>query len=266
MEFSAFAEKETSALIARILAESSEASRQRVEALRAALDSAAKAVEAVVGQTPDTQAQVADLVASLRRPRPPRPTRGSNACRRKPARSPTPSAPTSKKRTSQRRKALEGSLKDALGQLDGVRSELARTGRGPGRRWSSRLTEARDQTDAAAPSSAISRRSSSAQAQEKDALAAALARGPREGERAWRRAERGREARGTPSAPARRGATRSSSARRRPARRDRHAAERREREGRARNRASGRAQPDRDRARRGPEAKSLERSFAPRTT
>jgi hypothetical protein len=65
MEFSAYASKETSALIERVITESSQASLKRVEALRTALDSASKALEAALATTPDTAIEVTELVAKL---------------------------------------------------------------------------------------------------------------------------------------------------------------------------------------------------------
>ena len=65
MEFSAYAAKETSALIARVVSESSQASLQRVEALRTALDTASKALEAALSATPETETEVSELVIKL---------------------------------------------------------------------------------------------------------------------------------------------------------------------------------------------------------
>ncbi|MEO8077427.1 MAG: hypothetical protein ABI818_13945 [Acidobacteriota bacterium] len=65
MEFSAYAAKETSALIERVVTDSSQAALQRVEALRAAIDGASKALEAALAEAPDTATQVADLVTRL---------------------------------------------------------------------------------------------------------------------------------------------------------------------------------------------------------
>ena len=65
MEFSAYAAKETSALIERVVTESSQASLQRVETLRTALDAASKALEAALTATPDTTTEVTELVARL---------------------------------------------------------------------------------------------------------------------------------------------------------------------------------------------------------
>jgi hypothetical protein len=172
MEFSAFAEKETSALIARILAESSETSRQRVEALRAALDSATRAAESVVGETPDTQAQVADLVAQLAK------TAAAEADTRlkrlsSEARKITDSLRADLEEKTAEQESLEGSLKDALGQLEGVRAELAEHVRGKNDLFDS-LAAARDEMDVVSAELSLRNEEVAAQASEKDALAAAL--------------------------------------------------------------------------------------------
>jgi hypothetical protein len=65
MQFSDFAEKETSALLARVSAGSAEASRQHLHAFKAALDAAGQALEAAVEQAPNVEAEVADLVGRL---------------------------------------------------------------------------------------------------------------------------------------------------------------------------------------------------------
>jgi hypothetical protein len=65
MEFSAYAATETSALLTRVLAESSQTSLQRVEALRAALDTASKALEAALATPPATEDEVTALVTRL---------------------------------------------------------------------------------------------------------------------------------------------------------------------------------------------------------
>src|SRR5215212_6065009 len=65
MEFSDYAAKETSALITRIFTETSQASLQRVEALRAALDSASAALEGALSVHPQTEDQVSELVSLL---------------------------------------------------------------------------------------------------------------------------------------------------------------------------------------------------------
>jgi hypothetical protein len=65
MEFSAYAAKETSALIERVVAGSSQGSLQQLEAMRAALDGASKALEAALAATPDTSTEITELVAKL---------------------------------------------------------------------------------------------------------------------------------------------------------------------------------------------------------
>jgi hypothetical protein len=65
MEFSALAAKETSALLARVLGSASQASLERVDALRAALDTASKALEASIAARPDVERDVDELVKRL---------------------------------------------------------------------------------------------------------------------------------------------------------------------------------------------------------
>jgi len=65
MEFNALAAKEASALVARVLGTASQASLQQVDALRAALDSAVKALEASVADTPNAEQDVEELVKRL---------------------------------------------------------------------------------------------------------------------------------------------------------------------------------------------------------
>ena len=65
MEFNALAAKEASALVARVLGTASQASLQKVDALRAALDSAVKALEASVADTPNAEQDVEELVKRL---------------------------------------------------------------------------------------------------------------------------------------------------------------------------------------------------------
>lgn len=65
MEFSALAAKETSALLTRVLGAHSQASRERVEALRAAVDTASKALEAAVTASPNVEREVDELVTRL---------------------------------------------------------------------------------------------------------------------------------------------------------------------------------------------------------
>ncbi len=179
MEFSAFAEKETSALIARILSESSQGSRQRVEALRAALDTAAKAVEAAVTHTPDTQGQVADLVSQLTKAAAAeadaRLKRLSSEARKitDSLRADLEQKTTELEERTTEKDAIEGSLRDALGQLEGVLSELndqtkAREGLVEG------LKEAHAQADALRAELNHFTHELSARTQEKDAVAGAL--------------------------------------------------------------------------------------------
>src|SRR5688500_12448850 len=65
MEFSALAAKETSALLNRALDTASKASLERVDALRAVLDSASKALEAAIVAPPDVERDIDDLVKRL---------------------------------------------------------------------------------------------------------------------------------------------------------------------------------------------------------
>ena len=65
MEFSALAAKETSALLTRALDAASKASLDRVEALRAVVDSASKALEAAIAAPPDVERDVDELVKRL---------------------------------------------------------------------------------------------------------------------------------------------------------------------------------------------------------
>ena len=90
MEFSALAAKETSALLTRVLGTASKASLERVDALRAALDTASKALEGAITAAPDVERDVDELVK-----RPPKLTRASSTCRPRPARSRTPCARSS---------------------------------------------------------------------------------------------------------------------------------------------------------------------------
>ena len=58
MEFSDLAAKEASALLTRVLGTASQASLQRVDALRAALETATKALEASITATPNVEGEV----------------------------------------------------------------------------------------------------------------------------------------------------------------------------------------------------------------
>jgi len=65
MEFSALAAKETSALLTRVLGTASQTSLKRVDALRTALETAAKALEEAVASTPDIDRDVDELAKKL---------------------------------------------------------------------------------------------------------------------------------------------------------------------------------------------------------
>src|SRR5206468_12804882 len=65
MEFNALAAKETSALLKRVLGTTSQTSLKRVDALRAALETAAKALEEAVGTTPDFERDVEEVVSRI---------------------------------------------------------------------------------------------------------------------------------------------------------------------------------------------------------
>jgi hypothetical protein len=65
MEFSALAAKETSALLTRLFGTASKASLERVDALRAALETASKALEASITAQPDVEREVEELVKRL---------------------------------------------------------------------------------------------------------------------------------------------------------------------------------------------------------
>jgi len=179
MEFSAFAEKETSALIARLLAESSQSSRQRVEALRNALDSATKALESAVAQTPDTHGQVAELVSQLAK------AAAAEADARlkrlsSEARKITDSLRADLEQRTAEKESLEGSLQDVVARLEASQDELSEQTRAKDAVIGS-LTEGRAQTDALRAELELQSRELSRQAQElsaqtneKDALAASL--------------------------------------------------------------------------------------------
>ena len=61
MEFNALAAKETSALLKRVLGTTSQTSLKRVDALRAALETATKALEEAVATTPDFDRDVEEV-------------------------------------------------------------------------------------------------------------------------------------------------------------------------------------------------------------
>jgi hypothetical protein len=179
MEFSAFAEKETSALIARLLAESSQSSRRRVETLREALDSAAKALEAAAAQTPDTHGQVVELVGQIAKAA----TAEADARLKRlssEARKITDSLRADLDEKTAEKEILEGSLQETLTRLEASQSELNEQTRANQALLGS-LTEARGQTDGLRGELNLQAQELSVQAQEltartneKDALAASL--------------------------------------------------------------------------------------------
>ncbi len=179
MEFSAFAEKETSALIARLLAESSQSSRQRIEALRDALDSATRSLEAAVAHTPDTHGQVAELVSQLAK------AAAAEADARlkrlsSEARKITDSLRADLEERTAQKESLEGSLQDAQARLESIHAELDEQTRAKDALIGS-LTEGGAQVDALRAELSFNAQELnrltqeiSAQTNEKDALAASL--------------------------------------------------------------------------------------------
>jgi len=65
MDFREYAAKETTASISRVLAVSAQASRQQLDALHAALNAAAKAIESALSPSQDVERAVADLANKL---------------------------------------------------------------------------------------------------------------------------------------------------------------------------------------------------------
>jgi hypothetical protein len=123
MEFSALAAKETSALLTRVLGNASQTSLKRVDALRAALDTAAKALEEAVAAAPDVDRDVDELAKKL----------GKIAAAETDARLKHLSAEARKITDALRaelaevvgeKEALAISLKDARTALDAARGEL----------------------------------------------------------------------------------------------------------------------------------------------
>jgi hypothetical protein len=123
MEFTALAAKETSALLARVLENASQASRKRVDALRAALDSATKALEQSVASPPDFEREVDEVVKRI----------SKAAAAEADAKLKHLSAEARKIADALRaeladvigeKEALAISLKDARAQLDTIRGEL----------------------------------------------------------------------------------------------------------------------------------------------
>jgi len=123
MEFSALAAKETSALLTKVLGTASQTSLKRVDALRAALETAAKAIEEAVASQPDIDRDVDELAKKL----------GKVAAAETDARLKHLSAEARKITDALRaelaevvgeKEALAISLKDARAQLDSLRGEL----------------------------------------------------------------------------------------------------------------------------------------------
>lgn len=123
MEFSALAAKETSALLNRILGNASQTSLKRVDALRAAIETAAKALEEAVASQPDIDRDVDELAKKL----------GKVAAAETDARLKHLSAEARKITDALRaelaevvgeKEALAISLKDARSQVDSLRGEL----------------------------------------------------------------------------------------------------------------------------------------------
>ncbi len=123
MEFNTFAAKETSALLTRVLGTASQASQKRVEALRAALETASKAFEQAAAATPDFEQDVDEVVKKI----------SKAAAAETDARMKQLSAEARKIADALRaeladvigeKEALAISLKDSRAQLDGLRGEL----------------------------------------------------------------------------------------------------------------------------------------------
>lgn len=166
MEFSDYAAKETSELLKRVFATSSQETLQRVDALRAALDTAAKALEGAVADAPDTDAAVADLVGRLAK------AASAEADARlkrlsAEARKITDTLRADLEELTSQKDTLEESLKDALAQLDVVRAELTAHQNAKDALVGS-LTEAREQADAV-------RDELSVRTEERDTLSESLA-------------------------------------------------------------------------------------------
>ena len=123
MEFSALAAKETSALLNRVLGTASQTSLKRVDAMRAALETAAKALEEAIASQPDVDRDVDELAKKL----------GKVAAAETDARLKLLSAEARKITDALRaelgevvgeKEALAISLKDARAQIDTVKTEL----------------------------------------------------------------------------------------------------------------------------------------------
>lgn len=123
MEFSALAAKETSALLTRVLGTASQTSMQRVDALRAALETAAKALEASIASTPNVEQDVEELVKRLAK------AAAADADARlkhlsAEARKITDALRSELTEATTEREAFAVSLKDARTDLDSARTQL----------------------------------------------------------------------------------------------------------------------------------------------
>jgi hypothetical protein len=123
MEFTALAAKETSALLTRVLETASQTSLKRVDALRAALETASKALEQAVAATPDFERDVDEVVKKI----------AKAAAAEADGKLKHLSAEARKIADALRaeladvigeKEALAISLKDARAQLDAIRGEL----------------------------------------------------------------------------------------------------------------------------------------------
>jgi hypothetical protein len=123
MEFSALAAKETSALLNRVLGAASQTSLKRVDAMRAALETAAKALEEAIASQPDVDRDVDELAKKL----------GKVAAAETDARLKLLSAEARKITDALRaelgevvgeKEALAISLKDARALIDTIKAEL----------------------------------------------------------------------------------------------------------------------------------------------
>ncbi len=123
MEFNALAAKETSALLTRVLGTASQASLQKVDALRAALDAAAKALEASIADTPSVEQDVEEVVKRLAKAA----TADADARLKHlsaEARKITDALRSELAEASAEREKLAGALKDARTDLDSTRMQL----------------------------------------------------------------------------------------------------------------------------------------------
>lgn len=123
MEFSDLAAKETSALLTRVFSTASQASLQRVDALRAALETATKALEDAIAATPNVDGEVDDLVKRLNK------AAAAEADARLKhlsgeARKITDALRAELAEVIGEKEALGISVKDARAQIDTVRGEL----------------------------------------------------------------------------------------------------------------------------------------------